>query len=75
MRLFPNLELRFLRGTVPEVSEALKKGEATLAIAGSLGETWERLDAWPLLTEESRMVAAIGHELVAGRERARPRLR
>ena len=26
MRLFPNLELRFLRGAAPEISEALKKG-------------------------------------------------
>jgi hypothetical protein len=40
-----------------------------------LGESWERLNAWSLFTEESRMVAAIGHELVAGHERTRPRLR
>ena len=61
MRLFPNLELRFLRGTAPEVSETLKKGEAMLAIAGPLGETWERLDAWPLFTEDFHLITAAGH--------------
>lgn len=64
MRLFPSLELRFIRGTAAEVSEALKKGEAMLAIAGPLGESWERLDAWPLFTEEFNIVAAAGHKLV-----------
>jgi hypothetical protein len=48
-----------------------KKGEAMLAVAGPLGESPERLDAWPLFTEESRMVAAIGHELAAGCKRTR----
>jgi DNA-binding transcriptional LysR family regulator len=62
-RLFPSLELRFIRGTAAEVSETLKKGEAMLAIAGPLGESWERLDAWPLFTEELQMVAAAGHKL------------
>jgi DNA-binding transcriptional LysR family regulator len=64
MRLFPSLELHFIRGTAAEVAEALKKGEAMLAIAGPIGETWERLDAWPLFTEELHMVAAAGHRLV-----------
>jgi DNA-binding transcriptional LysR family regulator len=63
VRLFPNLELRFLRGTAPEVSEALKKGEAMLAISGPLGESWERLDAWPLFTEDFHLITAAGHRL------------
>jgi DNA-binding transcriptional LysR family regulator len=65
MRLFPSLELHFIRGTAAEVSEALKKGEAVLAIAGPLGESWERLDAWPLFTEAFHMVAAAGHKLTS----------
>ena len=63
MRLFPNLELRFLRGAAPEDSEALKKGEAMLAIAGPLGESWESLDAWPLFTEDFHVIIAAGHRL------------
>jgi DNA-binding transcriptional LysR family regulator len=63
MRLFPSLELRFVRGTAVEVSEALKKGEAMLAIAGPLEESWERLDAWPLLTEHFHVIAAAGDKL------------
>jgi DNA-binding transcriptional LysR family regulator len=63
MRVFPSLELRFVRGTASEISESLKKGEASLAIAGPLGEPWERLDAWPLFAEQLRMVVGSGHSL------------
>ena len=63
MRSFPSLELRFLRGTATEISEALKKGEAMLAIAGPFDEGWERLDAWPLFTEGFHVVAAADQEL------------
>jgi len=30
----------------------LKKGEAELGIAAEIDETWERLDTWPLFTED-----------------------
>jgi len=65
MRLFPSLELRFHRGAAAEISEALKKGEAMLAIAGPLGESWERLDAWQLFTEDFHMIVAAGHKLAS----------
>jgi DNA-binding transcriptional LysR family regulator len=69
MRVFPTLELRFLRGTAAEIGEYLKKGDAALAIAGPLGETWERLDMWPLFTEGFQAVVSPAHRL-AGAERA-----
>ena len=48
IRAFKGIELNFVRGTAPELSEALKKGDLELAVAGPLGETWERLESWPL---------------------------
>jgi len=47
-RLFPGLDMKLLRGTVPEVVEHLKRGDAELAVAAEIGEDWERLDKWPL---------------------------
>jgi len=60
MRAFDGLELRFLRGSRQQVVEFLKKGDAELAVAGPLGESWERLDAWPLFTE--RMCLAVSNQ-------------
>src|SRR5262249_40638819 len=51
-RLFNRLEMKLLRGTAPEIVKLLKSGEAELAIAADLGEGWERLDRWPLFSEE-----------------------
>ncbi|MFM9940825.1 MAG: LysR family transcriptional regulator [Hyphomicrobiaceae bacterium] len=62
---FSGLELKFVRGTTNEVGEALKKGEAALAVAGSLGSEWERLDAWPLFTEACGLLVARDHPLTA----------
>lgn len=62
-RAFPGLELRFLRGTGPEVAEFLKKGDADLAVSGDLGVTWDRLDTWVLYTEEFALLANDDHAL------------
>jgi DNA-binding transcriptional LysR family regulator len=69
VRTIPGLELKFLRGTAPEISEALKKGDVELAVAGGLGGTWERLDAWTLFTQRCCLVVPHEHRL-AGRNRA-----
>jgi DNA-binding transcriptional LysR family regulator len=66
VRAFTGLELKFLRGTGAEVGEALKKGDAEIAVAGPLGDGWERLDAWPLFTESYHLMLAAEHPL-AGR--------
>lgn len=63
MRAFSGLEIRFLRGTANEIGEILKKGDADVAIAGTLGEDWGRLDAWPLFTEKMYLAVNIEHPL------------
>ena len=63
MRAFKGLELRFLRGARDQVIEWLKKGDAELAVAGPLGETWDRLDSWPLFTERLCLAVGMQHPL------------
>jgi DNA-binding transcriptional LysR family regulator len=65
MRAFKGLELRFLRGTREQVIEWLKKGEAELAVAGPLSDSWDRLDAWPLFTERLCLAVSAQHALAA----------
>jgi DNA-binding transcriptional LysR family regulator len=62
-RQFNRLELRFLRGDSREVAEMLKTGEAELGIAAELDESWERLDSWPLFTEDFQLVLSRDHRL------------
>jgi DNA-binding transcriptional LysR family regulator len=65
-KAFAGLELKFLRGTAPEVAELLKQGQAELAIAADMGDAWERLDRWPLFTEDFLLTVSGRHSL-AGR--------
>jgi DNA-binding transcriptional LysR family regulator len=64
-RMFNRLEFRFLRGNAREVAEFLKKGEAELGIAAEISEEWERLDTWPLFTENFQLVVNRNHPLAA----------
>jgi len=64
---FKGLEVKLLRGTAPQVAEFMKSGSAELAIAASIGETWDRLDTWPLFTEGYVLMVGGGHRL-AGRD-------
>jgi DNA-binding transcriptional LysR family regulator len=64
-RLFNRLELRLLRGTALEVVDLLKTGEAELAIAGDLGDAWDRLDRWPLFSEEFGLIVNARHRLAS----------
>src|SRR5215467_15401917 len=61
-RLFAGLEMKVLRGTAADVVELLKKGDAELAIAGTI-EEWERLDKWPLFTERFQLLVNRKHPL------------
>jgi DNA-binding transcriptional LysR family regulator len=63
MRQFHGLEFRFLRGNSREVGEYLKKGEAELGIAVEIDPSWERLDSWPLFTEDFQLVTCAHHRL------------
>jgi DNA-binding transcriptional LysR family regulator len=62
-RLFAGLEMTLLRGTAGDVVELLKKGDAELAIAGTIEEAWERLDKWPLFTERFQLLVNSQHPL------------
>ncbi|MBR1159710.1 LysR family transcriptional regulator [Bradyrhizobium elkanii] len=62
-RQFNRLEFRFLRGNGREVGDMLKKGEAELGIAAELDPNWERLDTWPLFTEDFQLVVNADHRL------------
>jgi DNA-binding transcriptional LysR family regulator len=66
VRTFPRLELKVLRGRSSDVAEHLKKGEAVLAVAGPLQESWDRLDAWPLFSEPFEAIVHPDHRLAAG---------
>jgi DNA-binding transcriptional LysR family regulator len=63
--LFNRLEVKLLRGTPPEIVELLKSGEAELAVAGDLGSAWDRLDRWPLFTEEFGLIVNAKHRLAS----------
>jgi len=60
---FKRLEVKLLRGTAPQVAEFMKNSSAELAIASSLGDTWDRLDTWPLFSEGFALVVGGSHHL------------
>lgn len=62
-RQFNRLEFKFLRGNRREVAEMLKKGEAELGIAAEIDEDWDRLDTWPLFTEDFQLIVSKQHRL------------
>jgi len=66
MRAMNGLELKFMRGSATEVLEALKGGDADLAVAGQLGASWDRIDAWPLFSEPFVLAVNAGHRLAHG---------
>jgi DNA-binding transcriptional LysR family regulator len=72
VRAMPGLELRFSRGSSADILELLKKGEIEVAVAGPLGEDWDRLDAWPLFTEPYRLAKQNGP--ISAEEIAKERL-
>jgi DNA-binding transcriptional LysR family regulator len=62
-KLFHGLELKLLRGTGSEVLEYLKRGDVELGIAARIGDEWERLDRWPLFTEDFQLLLNTMHAL------------
>jgi DNA-binding transcriptional LysR family regulator len=66
-RQFNRLEFRFLRGGSHEVGEILKKGEAELGISAEIDPSWDRLNTWPLFTEDFHLITSAHHKL-AGRD-------
>src|SRR5262249_24154874 len=62
-KLFKGLELKLYRGNSAEVLGFLKRGDAELGIGAELGDEWERLDSWPLFTEDFQFVVNSMHRL------------
>jgi DNA-binding transcriptional LysR family regulator len=62
-RAFPRIEIKISRGPSHEIAEKLKSGEAEIAVAGPLGDDWERLDARRLYEEPFGVLLNQGHEL------------
>lgn len=62
-RALHGLMVEFHRLEKGDVLEVLKSGEAELAIAGSFEPGWDRLNAWPLFTEDFVLVVNEEHRL------------
>ena len=62
-RAYPGVQLRIKRGGGDEIGRLLKDGEAEIAIAGPLPDTWERLDQWPLREERFDLIVSREHPL------------
>lgn len=64
-RAFPGLQLKLRRGTGAQIAALLKNGDVDLALGGPMGETWDRLEAWPMFTETFDLVVGAEHALAA----------
>jgi DNA-binding transcriptional LysR family regulator len=62
-RAYPGAQIKIRRGGPHAVLELLKDGGADLAVAGPLGEAWQRLDSWPLFEEEIELLVNRMHPL------------
>lgn len=60
---FPGIQIKLKRGSASQIAAMLKSGEADIALGGSLGETWDRLEAWPMFSESFGLVVGSGHAL------------
>jgi DNA-binding transcriptional LysR family regulator len=69
-RAFPSLQLKIRRGSPDQIVELLKGGEVELAVAGPLGQSWDRLDAWPMFREPFEVVVGPGHRLATRNDEA-----
>jgi DNA-binding transcriptional LysR family regulator len=62
-RAYPGIQLKIRRGAGSEIGQLMKDGEAELAIAGPIAESWDRLDQWPLADERFDLVVNREHAL------------
>ncbi len=60
-RVFPSLQLECHRATADDIVECLRSGDAEIALAGSLEHVWDRLDSWPLFSEEFHVAIRDDH--------------
>lgn len=62
-RAFPGLQLKLRRGNGAQIVGWLKNGDVELAFGGPLGESWDRLDCWPMFTEAFDVVVSPEHDI------------
>ena len=60
---FPGIQIKLKRGNCAEIAAMLKSGEADIAMGGPLGETWDRLEAWPMFSESFGLIVGANHAL------------
>lgn len=60
---FPGIQLKLKRGSAGEIANMLKSGDVDLAVGGPLGESWDRLEAWPMFTESFDLIVGVDHPL------------
>jgi DNA-binding transcriptional LysR family regulator len=54
-----------LRGKADDVLNYLKTGEAELALGCNIDDAWDRLDVWPLFTENFQLLVGASHALAS----------
>jgi DNA-binding transcriptional LysR family regulator len=62
---FPRIEIRLVRAPPHEIGERLKSGEVEVALAGPLGDGWDRFEARKLYTERFGLLLNRQHPLSA----------
>lgn len=62
-RSFAGLQLKVRRGTGAQIAAMLKNGEVDLAVGGPMGESWDRLETWPMFSEAFDLVVGVDHPL------------
>ena len=67
-RSFPGLQLKLRRGTGAQIATMLKNGEVDLAVGGPMGESWDRLETWPMFSEAFDLVVGADHPLAMHNE-------
>jgi DNA-binding transcriptional LysR family regulator len=60
---FPGIQIKIKRGTAIEIAAMLKSGEVDIAMGGPLGDSWDRLEAWPMFSESFDLVIGADHTL------------
>ncbi len=59
--MFPGIQLKLKRGAASDIVEMLQGGQVDLAIGGPLGETWDRLEVWPMFSESFNLIVGEDH--------------
>jgi DNA-binding transcriptional LysR family regulator len=67
-RSFAGIQLKLRRGTGAQIAAMLKNGEVELAIGGPMGESWDRLEVWPMFSEAFNLVVGSTHDLAMRNE-------